>query len=903
MAVLEKRELRQGYCLVLGITDGSLIKSVLRSSELYVVGIDPDRKRIAKLRRVYDDAGVYGRRLSLHVGEPVSFGLPPYAATVILSEDLSAAGFSSREQFLRQIHRSLRPYGGTACFSIPEPMVDGFAKMVTGSNLANLKLENMGSLVLLTRAGALPGSADWTHEYADAANSVVSMDDLVKAPLGLLWFGGSSNAKILPRHGRGPSPQVCGGRLFIEGPDILRANDVYTGRVLWEKDLPGIGKFFDNTIKNPGASSIGGNYVSLEDAVYVVFRGKILRLDPQTGETVSEFAIPAEPGAPAAGISHIAASEDFLVAGVSPMRFASDYEFYFYNNIRGEKTKLKQIAEWMKASENDGGASKEAGEIDKRHVLKELNRLLYQETLGDKLPDSLLDKTPWKAAESRKEAAEIREQIAEHLKLGKERPPADPVLLKLNRRLIEIYFDIEPKRYDFGLKGVWGGTASRSLAVMNRLSGKILWTRDADNAFIHNAIAIGAGKVFCIDRLPMGPLGSMKRRGLTPENDFRLLALDARTGKIVWQTTESVLATWLGYSEEHDILLQAGRYSRGMLLPEARRWMAAYQGEDGRLIWKKRITHSGPCMLVGGTIYQNAAASKGSALSLLTGKTKRREHPLTGADVLWEYDRRYGCGNSVAGKNLLLFRSGAAGYYDLTNNGGTANLGGFKSGCTANLIVANGVLNAPDYTKTCTCSYQNQCSLALIHMPDVEVWTTNRIEPGKGPIKRVGLNFGAPGDHMADNGTLWLDYPNVGGPSPEVRVETVPENPEWFRHHSSTVVGGDLRWVAASGGKGLRAVRIALGNEAARPYTVRLVFAEFELGKTGGRVLDIALQGKTVSSDFDILRQAGEIASSVVLEFKSVEAADTLEIELTPAGGSPTGTPLICGVEAIAEEE
>ena len=30
------------------------------------------------------------------------------------------------------------------------------------------------------------------------------------------------------------------------------------------------------------------------------------------------------------------------------------------------------------------------------------------------------------------------------------------------------------------------------------------------------------------------------------------------------------------------------------------------------------------------------------------------------------------------------------------------NLGGSKSGCTSNLIVADGVLNAPDYIRTCT---------------------------------------------------------------------------------------------------------------------------------------------------------------------------------------------------------
>ena len=66
----------------------------------------------------------------------------------------------------------------------------------------------------------------------------------MKAPLGLLWYGGSSNKQILPRHRHGPSEHVVGGRLFIEGPDLIRAVDVYTGRMLWQADLPGLGHAF-----------------------------------------------------------------------------------------------------------------------------------------------------------------------------------------------------------------------------------------------------------------------------------------------------------------------------------------------------------------------------------------------------------------------------------------------------------------------------------------------------------------------------------------------------------------------------------------------------------------------------------------------------------------------------------
>lgn len=136
----------------------------------------------------------------------------------------------------------------------------------------------------------------------------------------------------------------------------------------------------------------------------------------------------------------------------------------------------------------------------------------------------------------------------------------------------------------------------------------------------------------------------------------------------------------------------------------------------------------------------------------------------------WRYWKSYGCGSSNASTHLLLFRSGAAGFSDLEHDGGTGNIGGFKSGCTASMIAADGILNAPDYTRTCTCSYQNQTSLGLVHRPEMELWASNQtIEKVDGSIRQLGLNFGAPGDRRAENGTLWLHVPRVA-PSPEVTV-------------------------------------------------------------------------------------------------------------------------------------
>jgi len=212
----------------------------------------------------------------------------------------------------------------------------------------------------------------------------------------------------------------------------------------------------------------------------------------------------------------------------------------------------------------------------------------------------------------------------------------------------------------------------------------------------------------------------------------------------------------------------------------------AYQGSDGAVLWERGSSTGGPCLLHGDMVIAQGGTN-GNARDILTGETSMREHPLTGDSVPWSFSRKYGCNTVIGSKYLLTFRSGAAGYYDMRNNSGTGNFGGTKSGCSSNLIAANGVLNAPDYMRTCTCGYQNRTSLAMVHMPEAEMWTYTTLGSASGPIKKVGVNFGAPGDRLADNGVLWLDYPSVGGSSPNIGVTTVPSNPRWFRHHASRV--------------------------------------------------------------------------------------------------------------------
>jgi len=441
-------------------------------------------------------------------------------------------------------------------------------------------------------------------------------------------------------------------------------------------------------------------------------------------------------------------------------------------------------------------------------------------------------------------------------------------------------------------------SASKQIMVMNRHTGRVLWTIDAHHGFIHNAIVAGNDKIFCLDGIPPSIRKMAEKRSIDLRPRYRLMALNIESGEKIWQNTDNVFGSWLGYSAQYDILLQAYRKSRDMVWEPGDR-MATYHGQTGMAIWDKKIDYSGPCILAGDKII-----TQESAYSLLTGLQQTRKHPLTEEPVPWRYSRNYGCNTATASRNMLTFRSAAAGYFDLTGDGGTGNFGGFRSGCTSNLVVANGVLNAPDYTRTCTCSYQNQTSLAMVEMPEVETWTFNNIEKSNSAIKRVGINFGAPGDRKADNGTLWLDYPSLGGASPALNINIKPKKPVWFRRHSTLLKDGNLKWVEASGAKGITSVSVKIvsgsgRNRTGKPYTVRLHFIEPDNIQPGRRLFDVALQGRTVLEDFDIIKETQSPDVGLMKEFTQINISDTLTVSLKATAGD--FETIICGIEIIAE--
>jgi Malectin domain len=438
-------------------------------------------------------------------------------------------------------------------------------------------------------------------------------------------------------------------------------------------------------------------------------------------------------------------------------------------------------------------------------------------------------------------------------------------------------------------------TASMELIIMDRFSGEKHWNIKANHGFLHNAVIAGDGILFCLDKLPQNLETKLKRRGEEQPEGSRLLYLDIETGKMLHEEKENIFGSWLGYSSEHKYLLQANRPSRDMLTGEEGKRMIVYNINSKKIVWDKALNYSNPPILSGEKIYTN-----GEGFSLLTGEPIFEKDLLTGEDVKWNFKREYGCGYVVASEHLLTFRSASAGFVNLDVFEGTGSLGGFKAGCSANLIVANGVLNSPDYTRTCQCPYQNQTSLALVNMPWMTYWAnSNYIWSGK-QIKNLGLNLNAPGDRTSDKNILWLEFPNVAGASSEIPVKIDTVNYYEIRKDPISVVSESTPWISASAIGGIRSMEITLSKEDFVPessYRVNLYFSEPENMQKGDRIFDVIIQEDKVMVDFDIIGETGKKDKEIVKSFSGIVAGNTMTIKMNPKQGNT----ILSGVELIQE--
>ena len=281
--ILNITEAREGYALVLGLETGRLVAELINQSELLVIAVDRDAKKIDRLRRKLAEAGLYGTRASAHVGDPARFEFPPYLADLVVSEDPASLGALDGGALAETVFHPLRPYGGTACLAASLVGTERSLKGLAGEDFPGLSVRDAGEWTLLRRTGPLPDSSNWSHAEADASSAGASEDSFIEAPLGLLWFDAS---RRWHRKVGATAVRVSGGRTIVKGETML-AVDVYTGRHMWEAKLP-----FPH--------SRGDQLVAMEDAIYVTSGRACHVFNPETGEKSGTIPLPehlAEPWA------------------------------------------------------------------------------------------------------------------------------------------------------------------------------------------------------------------------------------------------------------------------------------------------------------------------------------------------------------------------------------------------------------------------------------------------------------------------------------------------------------------------------------------------------------------------------------------------------------------------------
>jgi outer membrane protein assembly factor BamB len=791
--LLQATSAREGYCLVLGTGDLNLLKGLLTGTSLNIIAFDKEPGRVLNLREYFDKAGINAERISIQLFEKKLPPLPKYFSSLTVISDLTYVNDGDKDD-LRQIYESSRPYGGEILIRTNGKEHNQLMKTIAELQLPGAVAAEGKGYAMVTRPGPLEGASPWTHNYGNIANTVKSDDQLVKAPLGILWFGGPSNLDVLPRHGHGPGEQVIDGRLIIQGMSSISARDVYTGRVLWRRNFEKLlddswmvywDESYDeenpldtkyNQEHLPGSNSRGTNFIATKEYVYLIEGNKCNLIDIASGDIAKVFTTGDEK---TRELGYIGVYGDLLILG---------NDFAEYTGMENDSIRIK------------------------------------------------------------------------------------------DRRFTE-----------------YNLTASRELVVLNRFTGEKLWRIKARHGFIHNSVIAGDGFIFCLDKLPQYLETKLRRRGETSPEGSRLLYLDALTGKVVHEETKDIFGTWLGYSAEYKLLLQGTRPSRDMLNGEEGNRMIVYNAGTKEKVWDKPVKYSNPPIIHHDKIY-----SEGAGFLLLTGDQLTEKDPVTGEDLNWTFKREYGCGIVAASEYLLTFRSASAGFVNLESYEGTGSLGGWKAGCSTNLIAADGVLNSPDYTRTCQCPYQNQTSLALINMPWMTYWTNSNYKWNGKTIRQLGLNFNAPGDRSADNKVLWLEYPfnSAGSPGIPIKIDTLGFSK--IRKEPINIESENTPWVSSSAIGGIRSLEIGLSSDRKAPessYTVKLYFSELENKMQGERIFDISIQGMKVADNFDIAAEAGKPDREVVKTFYGVKAGNTLKVDLAPEKGNT----LISGIEIVLD--
>lgn len=304
----------KGYCVVLNLHDGSLIFELCKITRLKFIVLETDRSAIARWRSLFDGYGLYGTAVSIVKGSLDENPIPDYLANLVISEKpVDPEQIKTR---LNGLTRLVRPAGGSVWLNLAE--ADGSWLEPWLNNLSEFDhtlYRDQKTFLRMVR-NVLPGSGEWTHLYANPANTANSGDRRIVSDTEILWFGEPGPRLMIDRHHR-PMPSLFkNGKLFIPANERVICVDAYNGTRYWDLCVPGFRRF--GVLKDSGPMAVAG------DALYLAYRDRCLVVDPTTGYPTRWFPLPDSGANQIESWGFIAYQDNYLV-GSSQKPFASRY--------------------------------------------------------------------------------------------------------------------------------------------------------------------------------------------------------------------------------------------------------------------------------------------------------------------------------------------------------------------------------------------------------------------------------------------------------------------------------------------------------------------------------------------------------------------------------------------------
>ncbi|MEK6238685.1 MAG: PQQ-like beta-propeller repeat protein, partial [Planctomycetales bacterium] len=307
----------------------------------------------------------------------------------------------------------------------------------------------------------------------------------------------------------------------------------------------------------------------------------------------------------------------------------------------------------------------------------------------------------------------------------------------------------------------------------------------------------------------------------------RVVALDAATGKELWRRPVDVTfcsgvsagggSLAMMFQKKTLVVCGAnanGHYWRQFLSGEFnKRRLVGLNAEDGEKLWSRDADYMNRPAII-----NDMVLAEPWAFDLRTGAEQKRVNPLTGKETKWQYSRPgHHCGVVTATPNMMFFRSGFIGYYDLYADSGTRHFAGQRLGCWVNALPANGLVVIPEASAGCVCLFSITSTVVLEPREDrTAAWGIYSVAGPQTPVKSLAVNLGAPGDRRDQFGTLWLSYPRpriVGRMEYAFNLKpTLAAGGKFYARNEETtpIEGPGADWVYASGAKGLTRFEVPL---------------------------------------------------------------------------------------------